>query len=482
MGALEDLAKGIIPIKSKGGNLADLASSRPAPKPQPIEIKKAEEPSLLTKAAAGFQEAIGGTGETLAKRVFGVGKKIAEKGAEVVAESRPAQAIASIQSGTPIKEALSHAFLGIGSVAYDEYTLSELGKRIGQKVATKEEVEKHLSNILSERARDIVLNSIGGEAPTTIKASIKTAQEIAEKGAKESAEKVSKTFIEKISPEIKTEIKKQYPLDLKDIPLKAKMGDVLEQARQRGYPYEGVEFGKPQLNEIKPTNLWEKPSEPTKITEVEKVSDVIEKPSTEAIGGIKQVPQEAIMGEKSSKMWERVSKDLPKEEQADLGYQGITLKEAADTAVKSIEEDAQRGYRIAMNLEKAPKGSTNTAFNIALAEKARQEGNHVLQAELVRKRTFEQIRRGQEIVSERTMTDNDPQKFLQQVISERLQKLRTATLSKKDLLMEKVSGKKIDIVEKTISKETEKARKMIDTKKLDLKAAQDFIDKLSCDY
>jgi len=171
----------------------------------------------------------------------------------------------------------------------------------------------------------------------------------------------------------------QYSINVKDLSPTTKMGDIAKVAESRGFS----EYGNIQFK-------------PTKQEETKQIKKVL------TSGNVQQVNRQAEQfGGKVSGMWERVSKDIPQAEQDVMNYKGITLQKSFDEAVNVVESDSAKAYRIAMNLEKSSSDTTNTMVNRVLAEKAKQDGNLELQTELIKNRTLSQIRRGQEIVTER---------------------------------------------------------------------------------
>lgn len=153
-------------------------------------------------------------------------------------------------------------------------------------------------------------------------------------------------------------------------------------------------------------------------------------------------------------------------------YQSTTLKEEAHKAVKLIEEDKQKAYRIAMGSE-ASDEVTSTSVNIAMAEKALEESNHSLYARLVKNRSLAQTRRGQELVSEKaSITDNSTSRYVKELVKSRLEKLGNVTAGTKGTKSEKALAR--------IDKEVAKAEKIVKFKEMDLKSAQSIIDGLVC--
>lgn len=184
------------------------------------------------------------------------------------------------------------------------------------------------------------------------------------------------------------------------------------------------------------------------------------------------------VGNTKSKMYERVKNQIDEEYRNDFSYNKMNMEKDAQAAVNFVEKDTERAMRIARGLEEAPAGQTETKISIALAEKAKMEGNHQLQADLILSRTLRQIKRGQEIVAEKgSVETNSASSYIKRVINERLQKINNTVLERAKRLSEQVTkkGKNSKIIEGG-----KKLGERIDKKKLDLISAQNLIDKLTC--
>lgn len=179
----------------------------------------------------------------------------------------------------------------------------------------------------------------------------------------------------------------------------------------------------------------------------------------------------------NSRVFERMKVEHPQLEGA-LGYDPIKLKVDAEKAVSLIAKDKQKAYDIAMGKETSTE-MTSTGVNIALAEKALQEGNHALYAKLIKNRSLEQTRRGQEISAERgSVTDNSTSRYVKDLIASRLEKLGDSYLGNlKDNLRKKTSKTKATQV---IDAEVAKLEKTIKAKKLTVKDALSLLDELAC--
>ena len=180
-----------------------------------------------------------------------------------------------------------------------------------------------------------------------------------------------------------------------------------------------------------------------------------------------------------SRVFERLQAENP-ELTGELAYERQNLQANAEKAVALIAEDGQKAFRIAMGAEEPPAGQTSTAINIALAEKALADGNNTLYAKLVKNRSLEQTRRGQEIVAEKgSVTDNSTSRYVKELVKARLDKLDSGFLAKlSDRVLKK--GKKSRAIE-VIDREVGKVKDIIKkSKTLDIVEAQKLIDSLAC--
>jgi len=182
-----------------------------------------------------------------------------------------------------------------------------------------------------------------------------------------------------------------------------------------------------------------------------------------------------------SSVYKRLKEDLPEEIKASAQYNKLNLKKDAEKAVRLIEEDKNKALRIGLGYEDAPKGQTSTAVNIALSEKARRDGNHALQGRLIKTRSLEQTKRGQEIVAEKgSIVNNSADRYIKELISAKLDKLGNKYLDKFNVRRQ--LGKKTaktSAVDK-IAREVKKIEKTF--KEIDISEAQKLIDGLACDY
>ena len=141
-----------------------------------------------------------------------------------------------------------------------------------------------------------------------------------------------------------------------------------------------------------------------------------------------------------------------------------------------LATDRQKAFDIAMGKEPS-REITSTAANIAMAEKALDEGNHDLYAKLIKNRSLAQTRRGQEIVSERgSLSDNSASRYVKELIATRLDNVGKTYLS--DLREGKTTNK--EHASRVIDRKVGKLEKDIINKKLDIKTALRLLDELAC--
>ncbi len=274
--------------------------------------------------------------------------------------------------------------------------------------------------------------------------------------------------------------------------VEAIMGKVIEQNNTgRFTPKEISDVAREMIPDSKPTfestatikenpNFQPKPTEqivqPVQVTDVTnglgKPSIEFSAPQVDRTATPKvDIPHEQF----KSRVFERMKAEHP-ELEGDLTYNAIKLKEDANRAADLIIKDKQEAYDVAMG-KKTSADVTQTSVNIALAEKALEDGNHKLYSDLIRKRSLDQTRRGQELVAERgSIKDNSTSKYVKELIAARLD-----ILGKKYL--EGLRGKRVSDKGKAMDKidvEVAKIEKQIKAKKLDTKTALSLLDKLTC--
>lgn len=165
-------------------------------------------------------------------------------------------------------------------------------------------------------------------------------------------------------------------------------------------------------------------------------------------------------------------------------YDKMTLKANAEAALTLLEQDPVKALRIAQGLENAPEtskeGATGNAISLAVAFKARDEGDYKLWTDVVTKTSLRSSRYGQEIVSLRgQVNDNSPENMIKRVLDARLEKLGKNIIGKAKKVAGKVVSNKTKAFEK-IDKEVEKVKEYVKKERNKIKLAQDIIDSLKC--
>ena len=162
----------------------------------------------------------------------------------------------------------------------------------------------------------------------------------------------------------------------------------------------------------------------------------------------------------------------------DLKATKIYLDNESKKAIKLMEKDKQAAYNLAMSREES-SDVLGTLVNIAMTEKALEEGNNKLAAKLIKNRSLAQTRRGQELVAEKgSITDNSTSRYVKELLSNRLDKLGDKyTDGIKDVL--KKGSKKENAINK-IEKEIANVEIAITNKKLDTKTALALLEKMTC--
>lgn len=161
-------------------------------------------------------------------------------------------------------------------------------------------------------------------------------------------------------------------------------------------------------------------------------------------------------------------------------YNKLNLAQDTAHAVRFVQEQPQAARRIALGIDPAPAGVTETAISIAYSEEMREAGNWKEFAETERSRSLRQTRRGQEISAERgRANENAADHFIQMVIKFRLlessKKLFPAIASVRKETVSRASK-----VTESIKQQTGSLKKTISVKRLDMMEAQKILDSLRC--
>jgi hypothetical protein len=203
--------------------------------------------------------------------------------------------------------------------------------------------------------------------------------------------------------------------------------------------------------------------------------------AADAIPSNEQAQTPVGAGKKAkSKAYTRVYDMLAEETKQDVSYNKLNIEKDVDAAAEFAAADPKAAIRVALGLEEAPKGQTETAISILLADKAGRDGDFQLQSQLEAARSLRQTRRGQEIVSERGRFNEDsPHFFIRKLLDARLNNLgKSLGVAIEEYRLRLVSAKevaikKIDKVKKNITEKIKADRKKIDF-------AKDFLSSITC--
>jgi hypothetical protein len=183
--------------------------------------------------------------------------------------------------------------------------------------------------------------------------------------------------------------------------------------------------------------------------------------------------------ELNSRVFERLQAEQPEIVKGDATYAKKNLEVETSKAVDIIATDKQKAFDIAMGSEESAE-VLSTSVNIALAEKALEEGNYTLYNTLVKNRSFAQTRRGQEIVAEKgSVSNNDTSQFVKELINSRLADVgKKYTTDIKETFKKSSAQKRgLDKIDAEVKKVKAKVSRNLE---IDLAEAQAIIDKLAC--
>lgn len=181
---------------------------------------------------------------------------------------------------------------------------------------------------------------------------------------------------------------------------------------------------------------------------------------------------------KRSKAFQRVQERLGEYADFDVNYNRLNLADDTAKAMEFVEKYPKEAKRIALGMQGAPEGVTETAISIALAEKAAEGKDYALQAQLERSRSLRQTRRGQEIVAERgRFNENSAHFFMQQVLAARIER---AGKTKFQFLSRNKGDTKAQGVEAKIKEGTENIKQTVKKKLSAADLAQQVIDSITC--
>lgn len=256
---------------------------------------------------------------------------------------------------------------------------------------------------------------------------------------------------------------------MKNDPEYAKLDQAIDSLRNELVSEEAVIRADEQASAGEARRVSEEQAETTSVTEALEPTSAIEADNT-----------------KQSRVFDRMKAETPEELAGDAGYSVMNMAKDVEKAVKLVESDKQKAYRVAMGLEKIAE-QTSTAVNIALADAALNAGNVELYAQLTKARSLAQTRRGQEIVAEKgSVTDNSTARYVKALIGDRMAQLGKSYLGDTRQMVkaetgmgssaEKLGMEKIDAEVKDAQAKVREKR----SKRFDIEAAQKLIDSLAC--
>ncbi len=197
---------------------------------------------------------------------------------------------------------------------------------------------------------------------------------------------------------------------------------------------------------------------------------------------VAQKPVKVPEGEvKKSRAVSRIIEKLQEVNKNDANYKELNLAEDAARAFEFTRQNPDKAIRIAKGLEAPPVDITDTAISLAAAERAREDKNFKLQADLEIARSLRQTRRGQEIVAEKgRVGQNSSAEFIRQLFKARLDLIA----KKKGWVYEKGVVSKVSkakLVNDAIDTEVQNLKTEVEKATLSkIESAQSIIDKLTC--
>lgn len=213
-------------------------------------------------------------------------------------------------------------------------------------------------------------------------------------------------------------------------------------------------------------------------------TEVATQEATKPIAAKEDIKQQVRLFPRDEKMQSAVLRRIHLEDpnvEGDATYIRKNQVEQTEKAIDLVATDKTKAYRIAMGIDEAPEDLTSTAVNIALAEKAREEGNYKLYSELTVKRSLEQTRRGQEIVAEKgSVSDNSLATYVKKLVASRLEKVGdkyTSGIEKAQNRKKTPKARAMDVIAKQATDLGERVRS---AREFNLAEVQSFIDSLAC--
>lgn len=188
---------------------------------------------------------------------------------------------------------------------------------------------------------------------------------------------------------------------------------------------------------------------------------------------------------KESKAFTKIEDKLPDEikEKTKPTYETMDMAENNARALELIDKDYNIAKKIALGYEAPVEGITQVALATAVTNKAIQDGDFQLAADVARRISLQGTRFGQEIVSFRGRLDTDqPQDFIDQVLERKIDakyKNRRSIIFKKGEERGTVESPKKRMM-KDIDKMVTQTKSLLDAKTIKIRSAQEIIDLLTC--
>ncbi|MCP5375199.1 MAG: hypothetical protein H6743_03785 [Rickettsiaceae bacterium] len=177
---------------------------------------------------------------------------------------------------------------------------------------------------------------------------------------------------------------------------------------------------------------------------------------------------------RKSRVYDRVKNEIATEFSDDVSYSQMNIGQQAALAINFLEQQPVLALEIALGTKPAPAEIAQTAISIAVANQAKEKGNNKLYAQLVQARSYQQTRRGQEIVLERISDPDSADYFIKQALRDRL---NTKVNWKYN---EDGSATKRKKAADSVKTKAKSERKAIDKKAAKILEAQKIIDSLLC--
>ena len=216
--------------------------------------------------------------------------------------------------------------------------------------------------------------------------------------------------------------------------------------------------------------------EPEKVNKVKVVEEVAS--SNVPVGEGKQ---------RNSRLQERIQEQLLEVDQGKYEfdektgkYNRLSLEDDAGKALDFLTENPQDALKVAYGMRSAPQGQTANAISLAVAFKAREEGNFTVYTDVINRLTLRATRMGQEIVSLRgQFNQNTPENFVRQVLARRLANLGNSVVTEAKELVGKMNLAREKAITK-IDEQTKRINKVITRERTKMQLAQNIIEALKC--